>query len=243
MDLRLSVAQRCVEVLRPFALCVAYIIAARAGAWWLAIPLAGASCLAGFVLMHDAMHAALGLSRRANHVVMALSGLLLLKSGHGIQVTHLRHHARCLEADDPEGGCANWTLGRVIVDGPWHILALRWWSLRASPRTRWWQIAETAATVAIVGAAAWSWIAAGSLVGIAYWGVAAALSATMPLWAAYIPHHLAPRHPAIRTAATVARCWTPLVSSFAYHHVHHADPRIPTALLPAAVRRGLVDAG
>ena len=85
--------------------------------------------------------------------------------------------------------------------------------------------------VALVGYFRWR-----TLAGLAYWGVAAAVSATMPLWAAYIPHRLAPKAPAVRTAARLAQFWTPMLTSFAYHHVHHAHPKVPTALLPQIAR-------
>lgn len=104
--LRLSSSQRAVELLRPYLLLTLYLSAAAAGWWLLAVPLAVGTCLAGFVQMHDAIHHSLGLSRRRHDLVMSISGLLLLKSGHGLQVTHLRHHGRCLKHDDPEGACA-----------------------------------------------------------------------------------------------------------------------------------------
>jgi fatty acid desaturase len=64
----------------------------------------------------------------------------------------------------------------------------------------------------------------------------------MPLWAAYIPHRLAPVSPPVRAAARVAQVWTPILTSFAYHHVHHTQPKVPTALLPE-VARTLPDLG
>lgn len=38
--------------------------------------------------------------------MLSLSGLLSLKSGHGLQVTYLRHHGRYLTEADPEGAPA-----------------------------------------------------------------------------------------------------------------------------------------
>src|SRR5262249_12376275 len=77
----------------------------------------------------------------------------------------------------------------------------------------------------------------GQLAGVLYWAVAAGISAAMPLWAAYLPHRLAPKNPAIRAAAKLAQLWTPVISSFAYHHVHHRFPKVPTALLPTIADR------
>ena len=58
--LQLSPAQQRLELLRPWLLLGAYLLTASLGWWWLAVPLAVAVCLAGFVQTHDAMHQALG---------------------------------------------------------------------------------------------------------------------------------------------------------------------------------------
>ena len=237
LPLRLTPAQRCVELLRPWLLFALYLLTAAAGWWLLAVPLAAAACLAAFVQMHDAIHHSLGLSRRGHDLVISASGLLLLKSGHGLQVTHLRHHGRCLKHDDPEGVCATWPLRRVLLEGPLHIFTMRFYAFRRASHTRRFQIAETLLTVCLLALAVALYVFAGSAAGLVYWAVAAVLSATLPLWAAYLPHRLAPEHPAVRSAGRVAQIWTPVVSSFAYHHLHHAFPKVPTALLPVMATR------
>ena len=78
----LTPAQRVVEVLRPWVLLGAYIAFALLHIWWLAVPAALCAILAGFVQMHDTIHNALGLSKQANSLLLTLSALLLLKSGH-----------------------------------------------------------------------------------------------------------------------------------------------------------------
>jgi fatty acid desaturase len=234
ISLQLSRTQRVIELMRPWTIFALYLIFALLHQWWLAVPLALATCLAAFVQMHDTIHRSLGLSRKGHEVMLSLSALLLLKSGHGLQITHLRHHGRCLAEDDLEGACAHWPFYRVLLQGPFHILAMRLYSFRTSPNTRRVQLIETAATVGLLVLALAGYVLFGSFAGLVYWAVAAVLSATMPLWAAYLPHRLAPRHPMVRTAAKFARIWTPVVNSFAYHHAHHAFPKIPTVLLPAA---------
>src|SRR6476661_1209549 len=102
-DFQLSQFQRVIEFLRPWLLLGAYVFCAYLENWWLAIPLALATCLAGFVQLHDTIHNALGLSKNGNDLLLSLSALLLLKSGHALKVTHLRHHGQCLSDDDPEG--------------------------------------------------------------------------------------------------------------------------------------------
>ncbi|WP_400193656.1 fatty acid desaturase [Hymenobacter sp. B81] len=232
--LRLTSSQRIVELARPWVLLALYVAAASPGWWWLAGPLAVAVCLAAFVQMHDAMHNALELPKAANDRLLTLSGLLLLKSGHALQVTHLRHHARCLSPDDPEGAPATWSFARVLWQGPYHILMLRRESLRMAPHTHRIQLLETGLTLLLLAGFVALYVRTGSAVGLVYWAVAFAMSATLPIWAAYIPHHLAAEHPAARAASAVAQVWTPVVASFAFHHVHHQYPRVPTALLPRA---------
>jgi fatty acid desaturase len=221
---------------RPFVLVTAYAVSCAFGVWLIAVPLAVACFLASFVLLHDTMHNALGLSRRANSLMIALSGLLILKAGHGLRATHLRHHGRCLDDDDPEGQVVHWPLWRVVLAGPFHILGSRALAMKMSPPTRSEQTLETAATAIAIALAIALYVVAGSPAGLVYWAVVLVLSATMALWAAYIPHMLSARHPLVRAAAFFSRWWTPVINSFAYHHLHHRFPRVPTALLAALAR-------
>lgn len=235
--LRLTSVQRLVELSRPWVLFFLYLVTAAAGWWAVAVPLAFAAGLAGFIQLHDAIHRSLGLSKRGHDIVLFLSGLLIMKSGHALQVTHLRHHGRCLKEDDPEGVCATWPFYRVLFEGPLHIFTMRWYAFRTGTNLRRFQIAETGGTIVIVAAAAGLYYFTGSWVGIVYWAAAALLSATIPVWAAYLPHRLAPTNPAVRSAGRIAQIWTPVVSSFAFHHLHHAFPKVPTALLPVMAKR------
>jgi fatty acid desaturase len=236
-ELRLTRTQVTVELLRPWVLFALYLFTATRGWWLVAVPLAFAACLASFIQMHDAIHRALGISKRSHEFVLAMSGLLLLKSGHGLQITHLRHHGRCLKEDDPEGVCATWPFYRVLLEGPLHIFTMRFYAFKRASHTMRFQVAETIMTVLLLAVAFALLLIKGSWVGVVYWAVAAALSATLPIWAAYLPHRLAPENAAVKSAGRVAQLWTPVVSSFAYHHLHHAFPKVPTALLPALARR------
>lgn len=236
-ELQLTPLQKAVELARPWVALSLYVAAASADWWLLAIPLAVAACLAGFVQMHDAIHRSLGLSKKGHDLVLFLSGLLMLKSGHALQITHLRHHGRCLKHDDPEGVCATWPFYRVLFEGPLHIFTMRFYAFRTGTNTRRFQAVETFATLGLLLAAVALYVFWGSWVGLVYWAVAAVLSATIPVWAAYIPHRLAPENPVVRFSGRIAQIWTPVISSFAFHHLHHAFPRVPTALLPVLSQR------
>jgi len=240
-ELTLSPAQLAIELARPWVLLALYVVVAASGHVLWSIPIAVAVAFATFVQMHDATHESLGLSKRGHAIVLVLAAQLLLKSGHAIKATHLRHHGKCLGDADPEGAPARWSLRRVLFAGPFHALALRLSALQIAPRTARAQILETLGSAVVVGLAIGAYVVFRSPVGLVYWAVAAAVSATMPLWAAYIPHRLASRSPPVRAAAKLARVWTPVVNSFAYHHVHHAHPKVPTALLPYIARASEVE--
>jgi fatty acid desaturase len=229
----LSGRERAVELARPWILFAAYVGVCAQGWWLLALPLAVGCFLAAFVQLHDAMHRALGLPKVWNDLVIAASGLLLLKAGHGLLATHMRHHGRVLAEDDPEAGVVHWRLARVLWAGPFVVLGNRRRALQIAPRTARTQLAETALTVVLLGAAAEMAHRWGSPAGLIYWAVAATLSATMALWAGYLPHTLSSKEPIVRWAAWAARGWTPVLNSLAYHDLHHRYPRVPTSLLPA----------
>jgi fatty acid desaturase len=232
----LSKGQRIMELLRPWLLLGLYIFFAAEDWWWLAIPTAAAAGLAAFVQMHDCIHNSLGLSKKANDRLLSISALLLLKSGHCLQVTHLRHHAQCLSDKDPEGEPARWSFSKVLLNGPYHIFALRLHSLKMAPNSRGIQLMETGLTLLLLLIFIALFYFFGNAIGLVYWAVIFVLSASMPVWASYIPHHLASRNPVRLAGARMARIWTPVVSSFAFHHVHHAYPKVPTALLAKAAQ-------
>jgi fatty acid desaturase len=118
---KLAPAQLALELARPWVLLAIYVVLAVERRWFFAVPVAAVTCFAAFVQAHDAIHASLRLSKRANDWVLALSALLLLKSGHALRATHLRHHGKCLGEDDPGAAPANWPLWRALVRGPFHI--------------------------------------------------------------------------------------------------------------------------
>jgi len=232
----MSRARVAFELARPALLFGAYVVLAMNGIWLLAVPVAVACFLASFVLQHDTIHSSLGLSRAANELTLTLSGLLLLKSGHGQRATHLRHHGKLLAEDDPEGSIVHWPFWRVVLAGPFYVLGGRAAAMRLSPPTRRHQIAETAATVLVAAGMVLLYVRTGSLVGLVYWAVVFVLSATTALWGAYIPHSVSPDDPLVRRAAALSAWWTPVLNTFAFHDLHHRFPRVPTALLPDFAR-------
>ncbi len=233
----LSRRQRAAELARPWLLFGAYVVVCVERWWWLAPPVAVACFLAAFVQLHDAMHRTLGLPRLANEVVLGAAGSLLLKSGHALLATHMRHHGRVLAPDDPEAGVVHWRFWRVLWAGPFHVLGNRRRALSIAPRTRSLQLAETGLTLLLLAGAIEMQRRWGSPAGLIYWAVAAVLSGTMALWAGYLPHTMSSKRALIHAAAWAARGWTPVLDSLAYHDLHHRFPRVPTVLLPALAAR------
>ncbi|HZF52856.1 MAG TPA: fatty acid desaturase [Polyangiaceae bacterium] len=190
---------------------------------------AGASIalfFASFALMHDAAHGALRLPRRANELLLAASGSLMLMSGHALRLMHLRHHARPLAEDDLEGNPARLSLPRAALTAPLAAVALRVEALRAAgPRGRRAQIAESlgnALALALLLASQNPALVAGA-------AAALTLQLTMSVWAAHIPHNA----PAWLLAAARRAAFTrsPIALSLAFHEVHHRRPSVPCGRL------------
>ncbi len=95
---------------------------------------------------------------------------------------------------------------------------------------------ETLATIAVLSATVLSVLRAGIWADLVYWAVAAGISSLMPVWAAYLPHRLAPENPVVRAGGRLAQTWTPILTSVSFHHAHHCFPKVPAALLPAVAR-------
>ncbi len=221
-----------VHLTRLTASMLGLALAARLGSRAGMVVAAALLFLEAFACMHDLAHGALGLPRRVNEVALALSGALLLMSGHALRQTHLIHHARALADDDEEGLPARGTFLQALACGPRAALALRVHAFRvAGRRERRWQQVETAADVVLCGALLGS--ACAPLV--IYVLVAMAAQATMSVWAAHVPHNA----PAWLTRLAAHFTWTgsPTALSLVYHARHHANPRVPCRLLGAVESR------
>lgn len=220
---------RKIDTFRPLIHFALFVALCRGEHWILATVMGFAAFFSFFILLHDAMHGALWLPRWANEALITIAGLMLLKSGHCLRASHLRHHQKPLADDDPEGAVASWPLWRVIVVAPFHILALHVRGVKLAPKTARLQIVETIGVVALLVLTAW--IKAPVL--MLYAAVCFLGTTTMPLWAAYIPHGLAHDNIGVRIATALARWWTPVLSTLAYHELHHRHPKVRTIDLPA----------
>jgi fatty acid desaturase len=216
---------------------------------WLASPrielqaiAAGLLFFALFALFHDALHGALGLSRRAHAVLLSGSGVLLGVSGHAARRAHLRHHARPFSEEDPEGHTAQAGLWAALRAGPSVYLGLRAWGLLHAPRERALQRREWHAVALVFGGL--MLVPAGRLYAV----TALVLHMTMPAWAALLPHQ--PPRPLLALATALARSGFLLPALFVTHTLHHQHPKLDTFTLvrrwrdaEGAARPGLRGAG
>jgi beta-carotene hydroxylase len=86
----------------PFVCTALFFVLASQGSWWLALPcLAAHTFLTYASVSHDLVHGTLGLSPRANDVLLALVELLGLRSGRAYRASP---HYRCSGPGRPRSG-------------------------------------------------------------------------------------------------------------------------------------------
>jgi fatty acid desaturase len=183
--------------------------------------------LAAFAFSHDVAHGALRLPRRVNELVLALSALPMLVSGHSQRLTHWRHHARPLAHDDIEGQGAATTGWRALFIGPqnaWKLRTEAWRSANAEHRR--WIVAEVSACGLVAA------IAAHHSAGRTWIVTCIVMALTASWWASHLPH----RPPRLLRFCARRLAWTrsAVLLSFAYHDEHHLRPKVPCAELGRA---------
>ena len=189
---------------------------------WATVPFAAALFFTAFSVAHDATHGSLGLPRRVNTIVLSLSALLMLVSGHAMRRMHLLHHARTLPDADLEGRGARLPAVAALLGGPANALALRLAAFRgARRRERVVQAVETIAGVALVALAVWT----RHVPLLVHVTVALALQASMALWASHVPHHTPAR--VVEACKRLGFLRSPTLLSLAYHDLHHRRPGVP----------------
>ncbi|HEU4405285.1 MAG TPA: fatty acid desaturase [Polyangiaceae bacterium] len=199
--------------------------------WAVALAAAGLY-FAGFLVAHDAMHGSLGLGRRANDLVLALSGALIGVAGHGARLLHLRHHARPFSEGDDEGRCGRGPLVRSLLLGPLDYARSPLLAWRKSPRRHRPRMALEAALVAALAASCLA-----SPKGCIALAVTVALNSTIGVWGVRLPHEPAPA--VARAAERLAWLRWPVLLGVATHEAHHAAPALPAFALTRAWRRTL----
>lgn len=215
--------RRLVTLGRPFA-CAAVALAVS-GHPALVVVAMVPLFLSVVVAAHDLVHGTLGLSRRAESVLLCLVGLIVLESGHAYRVSHLQHHRRWPRpGDDPEGDPARMPLWRALAEGPVFLPRLWWWAWRRRPDQRPWLALEAAAVPALASA--------GPLTGqpglTLYAALCVAGSWTYPVATVHLPHRGDTLDPLRATRTLHGRVLPRLLLELSYHLEHHLYPAVPT---------------
>ena len=181
---------------------------------------------ASFAFFHDCAHGALGIPKTANDLLLVVTSVPLMMSGHGQRQLHLRHHARPLADDDLEGEGALTSLWRAALTAPLASVHMRVAAFGAvNDRVRPWVAVENVVNM-VVAVLVVLWGSEGIQAAFA---MAVLLQLTMNAWASHVPH----RAPAWLLGIASHFAWTgsPVVLSLVFHMEHHAHPRVPCALL------------
>jgi fatty acid desaturase len=189
--------------------------------------------LCGLRQAHDCFHHNWPVPLWLADAVMMLLSVLMLGSMHAVRLTHLRHHARCLSADDVEAASARMTAIGALLIGPRFPLLLHGAAWRiAGRRQRRWIGAELTANVL------WLAVVVPANHAVLRYHLLAMLAGQCltAFFAVWTVHHDCPT----RTfPARTLRChWKSLVAAdMFFHFEHHLFPRVPTRNLPALARR------
>jgi fatty acid desaturase len=182
-----------------------------------------------FTLVHDAMHSALGLSRRANALVLGVAAALIGVSGHANRRHHFHHHAHPMEDSDGETAFGERSLLRVLWRGVIGGLGGPLDSL-TNPRALGRELAEWALALALSIAS----FGSGEPALVVYGAVTLALRLSLPLWGGLIPH--SPPAWLLALARAFHATYLPMFSALLDHAEHHRFPRLATYSLTRFVR-------
>jgi len=211
-------------IARPVLTVVCFAVAASQGWWPLAVLLSGVIYGATLTAVHHLIHGSLGLSPKARTFWLSVLGILVVESGHALQVTHLAHHRSNADVLDPEGYIENVTWWQLPVAALQFRYRLMWWGWRFTPRRRRVEIELAAHALAHLGAlallpvTAWPWIYL-SLIHLASFGFAVlAGKGPQTNWGRAISSPFVRVHTVLGSIAFF---------SHDQHLEHHAYPKVP----------------
>lgn len=210
----------------PWICLVIYLLSAQRG-WWLLASL-GVVLLSFFTygsISHDLVHGNLGLRRPFNDLLLCLTELLAVRSGHAYQTAHLHHHARYPAADDVEGAASGMSFPRTILEGIILQPKLWLWAVRhRRGRQAWIRLEGVACVCIIIGSVA---AAPLTLVPVVYVALVIAGSWIIPLVTSYVPHDISADEPLRQTRLFRGKLLSLVAIEHLYHLEHHLYPRVP----------------
>ena len=226
--------RRIIELARPAVGVGLFTFAAWRQWWWLTPLIMFGIFVAVVTATHDVVHRSLGLGRRPTEWALFLLGLVLLESGHAYRATHLQHHRRFPNQDDPEGYPARLGFLGALCYGPIFLVRLWWWAFRRR-RQRGWLLLEAAGPVGAVTGGVLLWTVTPAVVVYAVMAIVG--SWVYPLLTVYLPHHDYGDTPLTQTRTLRGRIVPAMFLELTYHLEHHLYPQVPSHRLAALAHR------
>jgi len=115
-------------LVRPLILIILFFLVYETEFYWLLPMVVFALFVTVINFTHDLVHNSLGLPPRLNELLISLSGMLILESGHSYKVTHHLHHRNFPNKTDPEGEPAKNGFVKSLLIGPFYIPKLFIWA-------------------------------------------------------------------------------------------------------------------
>ncbi len=218
---------------RPLGLVAAFFVTDLQP--WFRVALAAAIMVSTIALMHDLLHASLGLRPRHNDVALLLASAVILEAGHVLQRTHRRHHRWFPDLDrDPEASFARCGgVVRALAEGPIYRYRLWWWAWRHEPGARRWIAVEVGLHVgAVLAAASVRWPMFTTYVVLMVMG-----SWLFPVVSVLGVHDIGADRATQWTRSLHGRVLPRLIVNQGFHLEHHLWPAVPSANLPELARR------
>jgi fatty acid desaturase len=222
----LSRAEKAWELLLPFPWLLLSLWCYGSERPWLGVFPSFYFFLTGLRQSHQAQHYTLGLPRRAQDWVLWLLSTLMLASMHAVQVSHLRHHKKCLDADDDEGAIAKRKWWQALLEGPLFLTRMHFGSYRQGTKAkRKWILAELAA-IGVVAILGWRWGGVAAQLHLAAMLFGECLTGFFAVWTV---HHGCAKEQIARTQRGILL--NMLFYKMFLHKEHHMYPQVPTAHL------------
>ncbi|MBX7105288.1 MAG: fatty acid desaturase [Gemmataceae bacterium] len=223
--LNISRWQRATALALPFLFFVTYF-AFAAVSWW--VPAVLATMALSFVTYgstsHDLVHRNLGLSRWFNELLLCLTELLALRSGHAYRLAHLHHHARFPADDDIESAACRMSWAGALADGITFQIRVWLWAYRTGS-DRAWVVGE--GVVCVTGLAMSVAFLAATPIFAVYAGLMVAGSWLIPFITSYIPHDPTAASVLTQTQAFRGKVASAVALGHLYHLEHHLYPAVP----------------
>ena len=210
---------------------LALSLALYASPWWWLGP--GASFmffLCALRLNHEAIHGNLGLSRKADNMVMHALSALMGGSNHAFAHGHLQHHRHAMGPEDHEGRCGHMSFAEVLFYGPrfpLDVVRAAWNSGRPGLRRR--IRIDLGLNLVVVAVC----LTSGQVFLLAHLAAMIVAQSMTAFFAVWITHQGAEGVAARSQRGILAR----LAYLMFYHREHHLFPKVPVSRLPELAQR------